>query len=87
MVADPVERRHHLGEESARFLQDRPHSVGIDIVMAVEFGDLIHTGDIGEGEHHVVDLRLVAGHAEKGTEHLYLWPTSSCVITVPWRTS
>ena len=60
-VADPVERRQHVGGEFAGFLQHGGGDVAVEIAVMAGFHGGLQAGAVVEGQQHVVDRRAV-GH-------------------------
>ena len=61
LVADPVERRQHVGRELAGFLQHGGGDVGVEIAVMAGFDGGLQAGAMVERKQHVVDRRAV-GH-------------------------
>ena len=60
-VADPVERRQHVGGELAGFLQHGGGDVAVEIAVMAGFHGGLQARAMVEGQQHVVDRRAV-GH-------------------------
>ena len=61
LVADPIERRQHVGGKAAGFLQHGGGDVAVEIAVMAGFHGGLQAGAMIEGEQHVVDRRAV-GH-------------------------
>ena len=61
LVADPVERRQHVGGEPAGFLENSRGNVVVEVAVVTGLHGLFEAGAVLEGKHHVAD-RCAVGH-------------------------
>ena len=64
LVADPVERRQHVGGESAGLFQHGRGDIAVEIAVMAGLHGGLQPGAVVEGEQHVVDRRAV-GHGSR----------------------